>query len=57
MPAASAVEATHVSQASCSAGVGGKEKFEGAVMGSDGNIYCIFLRAKVVQKIVPGADR
>jgi hypothetical protein len=57
MPAASAAEAAHVSQVLCSAGVGGKEKFEGAVMGSDGNIYCIPLRAKAVLKIVPGADR
>jgi len=30
-----------------------KDKFEGGVMGSDGCIYCIPLRAKAVVKIVP----
>lgn len=32
----------------------GKDKFEGGVMGSDGCIYCIPLRAKRVLKVVPG---
>ena len=32
----------------------GKDKFEGGVMGSDGCIYCIPLRAKRVLKIIPG---
>lgn len=32
------------------------DKFEGGVMGSDGCIYCIPLRAKAVLKIIPGPD-
>ena len=34
--------------------IGVKDKFEGGVMGSDGCIYCIPLRAKTCVKIVPG---
>ena len=30
-----------------------RDKFEGAVMGGDGHIYCVPLRAKHVVKIVP----
>ena len=33
---------------------GCKEKFEGGVMGADGSIYCIPLRAKRALKVVPG---
>ena len=31
-----------------------KDKFEGGVMGADGCIYCIPLRAKRVYKVTPG---
>lgn len=33
----------------------GKDKFEGGVMGSDGCIYCIPLRAKHVLKVIPAS--
>jgi hypothetical protein len=32
----------------------GKDKFEGGVMGEDGCVYCIPLRAKRVLKLIPG---
>lgn len=32
----------------------GKDKFEGGVLGADGCIYCIPLRAKRVLKVIPG---
>lgn len=32
----------------------GKDKFEGGVMGDDGCIYCMPLRAKRVLKVIPG---
>jgi len=31
-----------------------KDKFEGGVLGKDGSIYCIPLRAKSFLKVVPG---
>ena len=34
-----------------------KDKFEGGVMGGDGNIYCMPLRAKALLKVIPGSDR
>ena len=34
--------------------IGVKDKFEGGVLGMDGNIYCIPLRSRICVKIVPG---
>jgi len=34
--------------------VGTKDKFEGGVMGVDGSMYCIPLRARTCVKIIPG---
>ena len=34
-----------------------KDKFEAAVMGNDGVMYCMPLRAKRIVKIVPGRER
>lgn len=33
-----------------------KDKFEGGVMGLDGNMYCIPLRAKAFVKVIPGPE-
>uniref|UniRef100_A0A061RHK2 A1 cistron-splicing factor AAR2 n=1 Tax=Tetraselmis sp. GSL018 TaxID=582737 RepID=A0A061RHK2_9CHLO len=45
----------HVQLLPCGADFEGvKDKFEGGVMGADGCIYCIPLRAKRVLKVIPG---
>jgi hypothetical protein len=51
------VEEDHVDIMDCGPDlIGVKDKFEGGVMGADGNIYCIPLRSKICVKVVPAGS-
>lgn len=55
IPSPTAGSVDHVDLLPCGADMMGvKDKFEGGVMGDDGCIYCVPLRARACIKIVPG---